>query len=68
MNIEIVSDLLEADMDDLLKSSKISEDALDGVYEAVQNFIEREIIDESEVENDPLVGDVELSVNGEEEE
>ena len=68
MNIEIVSDLLEADMDDLLKSNKISEDALDGVYEAVQNFIEREIIDESEVENDPLVGDVELSVNGEEEE
>ena len=68
MNIEIVSDLLEADMDDLLKSNKINEDALDGVYEAVQNFIEREIIDESEVENDPLVGDVELSVNGDEEE
>jgi len=55
-------------MDDLLKSGKISEDTLDGVYEAVQTFIEREITNELEVENDTFVGDVELSVNGEEEE
>jgi len=68
IKVEIVSDLLEADMDDILKSGKISEDALDGVYEAVQNFIEREIKDDSEVGDDGLAVDVELSVNGDEEE
>ena len=68
IKVEIVSDLLEADMDDILKSGKISEDALDGVYEAVQNFVEREIKDDSEVGEDGLVVDVELSVNGDEEE
>lgn len=68
IKVEIVSDLLEADMDDILKSGKISEDALDGVYEAVQNFVEREIKDDSEVVDDDLAVDVELSVNGDEEE
>ena len=29
-------------MDVLLKSGKIDENTLDGVYEAVQNFVERE--------------------------
>ena len=43
MNIEVVSDLLEADMDEILKTSQISENILDGVYEAVQNFVEREV-------------------------
>ena len=68
IKVEIVSDLLEADMDDILKSGKISEDDLDGVYEAVQNFVEREIIDDSEVGDDGLAVDVNLSVNGDEEE
>ena len=68
IKVEIVSDLLEADMDDILKSGKISEDDLDGVYEAVQNFVEREIIDDSEVGDDGLAVDVELPVNGDEEE
>jgi len=68
IKVEIVSDLLEADMDDILKSGKISEDDLDGVYEAVQNFVEREIIDDSEVGDDGLAVNVNLSVNGDEEE
>ena len=48
MNIEIVSDLLDADMDVLLKSGKIDENTLDAVYEAVQNFVEREVVEEIE--------------------
>ena len=52
MNIKIVSDLLEADMDDLLKSEKINEESLDSIYESVQNFVEREIVEESEVYDD----------------
>ena len=44
MKIEIVSDLLDADMDVILKSGKIDENTLDSVYEAVQNFVEREVI------------------------
>ena len=53
MKIEIVSDLLDADMDVILRSGKIDENTLDGVYEAVQNFVEREVIEDVEdVEND----------------
>ena len=48
MDIEVVSDLLEADMDDILKNSQISENILDGVYEAVQNFVEREVKEDSD--------------------
>ena len=68
MNIEVVSDLLEADMDDILKNSQISENILDGVYEAVQNFVEREVKEDSEHEDDDLAGDVSLSLNEDEEE
>ena len=68
MNIEVVSDLLEADMDDILKNSQISENILDGVYEAVQNFVEREVKEESDPEDDDLAGDVSLSLNEDEEE
>ncbi len=68
MNIEVVSDLLEADMDDILKNSQISENILDGVYEAVQNFVEREVKEDSEHKDDELEGDVSLSLNGDEEE
>ena len=68
MNIEVVSDLLEADMDDILNTGQISEPALDGVYEAVQNFVEREVNEESEHEDDDSVGDISLSLNEDEEE
>ena len=68
MNIEVVSDLLEADMDDILKTSQISENILDGVYEAVQNFVEREVKEDLDPEDDDLAGDVSLSLNEDEEE
>tara|TARA_Y100001970_G_scaffold7880_1_gene9011 strand:+ start:1215 stop:2570 length:1356 start_codon:yes stop_codon:yes gene_type:complete len=42
-NIITVSDLLDADMDELLKISGIDEELLDEAYEGVQSFIEREI-------------------------
>ena len=68
MNIEVVSDLLEADMDDILKSSQISESTLDGVYESVQNFVEREVIEDSEHEDDDVADDITLSLDKDEEE
>ena len=68
MNIEVVSDLLEADMDDILNTGQISEPMLDGVYEAVQNFVEREVKEESEDEDDESAGDVSFPLNKEEEE
>ena len=49
--IKIVSDILDADMDDLLKLKGIDEDSLNLVYEAVQDFIEREIDEETEFED-----------------
>ncbi len=68
MEIEIVSDLLEADMDDLLKTGQITEDVLDGVYEAVQNFIEREIKEDNVQSDNGLEEDVFLPLSGDEEE
>ena len=68
MNIEVVSDLLEADMDDILKNSQINENILDEVYEAVQNFVEREVKEDSDLEDDNLADDVSLSLNEDEEE
>ena len=68
MNIEVVSDLLEADMDDILKTSQINENILDEVYEAVQKFVEREVKEDSEHEDDDLADDASLSLNKDEEE
>ena len=52
IDINIVSDLLDADMGDLLKTKGVNEKNLDNIYEAVQLFIEREIEDiEDEVED-----------------
>ena len=48
--IEKVSDLLDADMDDLLSIEGVDEISLDEAYEGVQNFIEREIESEDEEE------------------
>tara|TARA_Y100000768_G_scaffold263501_1_gene201010 strand:- start:578 stop:1906 length:1329 start_codon:yes stop_codon:yes gene_type:complete len=68
MNIIVVSDLLEADMDDILKTGQISENVLDGVYEAVQKFVEREVREDSEHQDDDSASDVSLSLNEDEEE
>ena len=55
-NISVVSDLLDADMDNLLKIKGLTEETLDDLYSSVQDFIEREIeiLDEnSEDFNEP---------------
>ena len=41
--ISLVSDLLDSDMDSLLNLKDIDEQALDSIYESVQNFVERKI-------------------------
>ena len=63
--IEKVSDLLDADMDDLLSIEGVDELSLDEAYEGVQLFIEREIESEDEkeildlqTENDSTINDV----------
>ena len=68
MKIEIVSDLLDADMDVLLRSGKIDENTLDGVYEAVQNFVEREVIEGVEDDENELVSETEITELMDEEE
>ena len=50
IGINVVSDLLDADMDVLLSASDVDEDSLDTIYEAVQSFVERELEIESEDE------------------
>ena len=68
MKIEIVSDLLEADMENLLNTGKITEDSLDGVYESVQKFVEREIEVEPEIlSDDSLDNQRTLNLSDEEE-
>ena len=60
----LVSDLLDADMEDLLNVKGISEDSLDQIYESVQNFIEREIeIEEEEEEIDLLSMGIDLETD-----
>ena len=55
-NIKVVSDLLDADMDNLLAINSITEDILDDIYTSVQDFVERKIeipsIDEGDDEQD----------------
>ena len=52
IGVTVVSELLDADMDDLLSAQGIDDETLDEIYEPVQSFIEREVetIDE-EVES-----------------
>jgi len=53
IGISVVSQLLDADMEDILKAKDVNEDSLDEIYEAVQTFIEREIeIEEPETEEE----------------
>ena len=53
-NVNTVSDLLDADMDELLKISGMEEELLDEAYEGVQSFIEREIETDDEDDEIPL--------------
>ena len=46
--ISLVSDLLDTDMDSLLDLKDINEEALDSIYESVQNYVERKIEPEEE--------------------
>ena len=55
IGITIVSDLLDADMEDLLKPDNIDEESLDSVYEAVQVFVERKIEDSVDSEEPELI-------------
>ena len=50
VGVIVVSDLLDADMDDLLSIEGVNEDSLDKIYEAVQSFVERELEFETEDE------------------
>ncbi len=52
IGVTVVSELLDADMDDLLSEQGIDDESLDEIYEAVQSFVEREVeTDEEEVES-----------------
>ncbi len=59
--IVIVSDLLESDMDNLLSIDGINDEKLDLIYESVQNFVEREI----EVEQEVDLSEIGIEVDGE---
>ncbi len=62
-NIIIVSDLLDADMEDLLKIDSISEDDLDDIYEAVQLFIERKIDIVDEEDSEDVISSLDLDIS-----
>ena len=63
LEIKLVSDLLDADMDNILNDTRFDEDSLDAVYESVQIFIEREIvIEDPEEELDTTILDLEDEV------
>ena len=50
--ISLVSDLLDSDMDSLLNLKDVNEEALESIYEAVQDYVERKIEPEKEEDND----------------
>ena len=60
--IILVSDLLDADMDQLLKTDGIKEQDLDNIYESVQLFIEREIEEEKDEEED-ILGSLDIDIS-----
>tara|TARA_B000000557_G_C20804153_1_gene456939 strand:- start:1023 stop:2429 length:1407 start_codon:yes stop_codon:yes gene_type:complete len=69
IDINLVSELLDADMDILLSAKGVNEDVLDSTYEAVQSFVEREIeVVEDEEDADlegiaDLINDNDSSIN-----
>lgn len=58
IKVKKVSDLLDADMEQLLDAKGIDEDSLDIVYEAVQSFVEREIEVETIEEEEININDI----------
>ena len=55
IGVTVVSELLDADMDDLLSAQGIDDESLDEIYGAVQSFIERKVeTNDEEVESDDL--------------
>ena len=64
--ISLVSDLLDSDMDSLLNLKDIDEQALDSIYESVQDYVERKIEpekEEDEIDLSSLGIDLELENN-----
>ena len=64
--ISLVSDLLDSDMDSLLNLKGIDEQALDSIYESVQDYVERKIEpekEEDEIDLSSLGIDLELENN-----
>ena len=64
--ISLVSDLLDSDMDSLLNIKGIDEQALDSIYESVQDYVERKIEpekEEDEIDLSSLGIDLELENN-----
>ena len=64
--ISLVSDLLDSDMDSLLNLNGIDEQALDSIYESVQDYVERKIEpgkEEDEIDLSSLGIDLELENN-----
>jgi len=43
IGVTMVSELLDAEMDDLLSAKGIDDESLDAIFEAVQSFVEREV-------------------------
>ena len=58
IGVTMVSELLDAEMDDLLSAKGIDDESLDEIFEAVQSFVEREVDT-----NDEEVEHVDLSLN-----
>ena len=50
IGVTVVSELLDAEMDDLLSAKGIDDESLDEIFEAVQSFVEREVETDEEVE------------------
>ena len=64
--VSLVSDLLDSDTDNLLNIKNIDEQALDSLFESVQNYVEREIepeVEEEQVDLSLLGIDIDLDEN-----
>ena len=64
--VSLVSDLLDSDTDNLLNIKDINEQALDSLFESVQNYVEREIepeVEEEQVDLSLLGIDIDLDEN-----
>ena len=48
--ISLVSDLLDSDMESLLNLKGVDDEALDSIYESVQDYVERKVQPQNEEE------------------